>query len=77
MAGKKPAKPMAGQSKQVTLDPTIYGQLTKFVGSKTAPAICAKCNRATIRGMMRVLNDKFYCSITCVKPAEKVEELDN
>lgn len=69
MAGKKPAKPMAGQSKQTTLDPSIYGQTIKVFGSKSSPTSCNKCGRSVIRGMMRTLGDKFYCSITCMKPA--------
>ncbi len=74
MAGKKPAKPMAGQSKQATLDPNIYGQLIRFAGTKTTPCICARCGRSSIRGMVRVLGDKFYCSVTCVKPIKDSDD---
>lgn len=77
MAGKKPAKPMAGQSKQVTLDPNIYGQTVKFMGSKDSQCSCAKCGRTIVRGMVRLLGDKYYCSITCVAPAKQEETSDN
>jgi hypothetical protein len=74
MAGKKPAKPMAGQGKQVTLDPSIYGQSIKISGNKASPTSCNKCGRSVIRGMMRILGDKFYCSITCMKPAQDLDD---
>jgi hypothetical protein len=66
MAGKKPAKPIAGQSKQKVEDPAIYGTLTMFVGSKTARCACDKCGRETVRGMIRVLGESRYCSKNCV-----------
>jgi hypothetical protein len=65
MAGKKPAKPMAGQSKQPALDVATYGQQVKFFGSKNAASICSKCKKETIKGMIRIKNDKDYCSLTC------------
>jgi hypothetical protein len=65
MAGKKPAKPMAGQSKQIIQDPAIYGLRVKFLGSKGASSICSKCNKETIRGMIRVKDEKNYCSAGC------------
>lgn len=68
MAGKKPAKPMAGQGKQVELDPQIYGQLVKFIGTKDAPCSCTNCGRSIVRGMVRLLGDKYFCSVTCMKP---------
>jgi hypothetical protein len=74
MASKKPAKPMAGQSKQVTLDPNVYGQLTRFIGTKTTPCVCERCKRFVVRGMVRVLNDKFYCSVGCVKPIQNSDD---
>lgn len=67
MAGKKPAKPMAGQSKQTVLDPAIYGQLVKYVGSKSTPCSCKSCGNKTIRGMVRLKGENFFCSETCAK----------
>lgn len=77
MAGKKPAKPMAGQNKKADLDPSIYGQLIKFVGSKDAQCSCTKCGRSVVRGMVRILGDNFYCSITCMKPKQAEETISN
>jgi hypothetical protein len=74
MAGKKPAKPMAGQGKQVALDPSIYGQAIKISGSKASSTSCNKCGRSVIRGMMRILGDNFYCSITCMKPIKNSDD---
>jgi hypothetical protein len=65
MAPKKPAKPMAGQTKQPVQDPTIYGSMIKIYGSKNAPCFCAKCEKRTVRGMMRIKAEKFYCSASC------------
>lgn len=67
MAGKKPAKPMAGQRKEVTLDPTLYGTQVLYVGSKDSPAKCPKCGKNTVRGMVRMKNSNFYCSVVCVE----------
>ncbi len=74
MASKKPAKPMAGQSKQVTIEPNLYGQLTRFIGTKTKPLVCERCKRFVVSGMVRVLNDKFYCSVGCVKPIQNSDD---
>ena len=65
MAGKKPAKPIAGQAKQVQKDPAIYGQQAMFYGMKTAPCICFSCGRTTVRGMIRIKQEKNYCSEKC------------
>lgn len=62
---KKPAKPIAGQSKTQYEDPSVYGHKVKYMGFKSCPSICKKCGRITIRGMIRVLNEKDYCSVGC------------
>lgn len=66
MAGKKPAKPIAGQAKQKAEDPAVFGTLTLFVGSKTARCACDKCGKEIVRGMIRALGDSRYCSKKCV-----------
>jgi hypothetical protein len=65
MAGKKPAKPMAGQSKQTIQDPAIYGQPVKIYGTASAYSQCPECGNKTIRGIVRLKNDKNYCSVRC------------
>jgi len=82
MAGKKPAKPMAGQSKTVVLDPKIYGTLVRFVGSKNAVSECSECSRVTVRGMIRLKESgKHFCSVRCAtqdfKKSESETVLDN
>jgi len=66
MAGKKPAKPMAGQTKQAILDPSVYGTQIRYYGTKGASAKCPSCGKETIKGMVRIKNDLFYCSLVCV-----------
>ena len=65
MAGKKPNKPVAAQTKQVVQDPAIYGTQVLFLGSKGCSSICAKCAKSTTRGMIRIKNEKNYCSKGC------------
>ena len=77
MASKKPAKPLASQPKQTILDPSIYGQTIKFMGTKDSQCACAKCGRAIVRGMVRFLGDKYYCSVTCVAPTKQEDSSDN
>jgi|DEB19_MinimDraft_3_1074340.scaffolds.fasta_scaffold318034_2 hypothetical protein len=72
MAGKKPAKPMAGQSKQVVLDPAIYGIAVKFFGTKSSPMVCVCCGRNSVRGMIRVRGDEYLCSLRCAEQSSKI-----
>jgi predicted RNA-binding Zn-ribbon protein involved in translation (DUF1610 family) len=74
MAGKKPAKPMAGQSKQAPENPAIYGTQVMFMGSKLAKFTCDKCGKSIVRGMIRVLGDTSYCSKACVTSVTKQKE---
>jgi hypothetical protein len=73
MAGKKPAKAIAGQTKQAAKDPAVYGQQTMFWGMKLAPSICPMCARKTVRGMVRVKQEKIYCSEKCAVASTPVE----
>lgn len=73
MASKKPAKPIAGQTKQPVKDPAVYGQLVLFYGMKSAPSFCAQCGRKTVRGMIRIKADKHYCSEACAVSNKPVE----
>lgn len=75
MAGKKPAKPMAGKNTQPKLDTALYGAEVKYYGTKGSPAKCPSCGNETIRGMVRMKNNQFYCSIKCVSTTiEKVKD---
>lgn len=67
MASKKPAKPIAGQVKQIAQDPSIHGQPVKIYGTATAYSLCPECGNKTIRGIVRSKNDKNYCSVRCAK----------
>lgn len=66
MAGKKPAKPMAGQSKQPVRDPEIYGIQVRYLGTPDTASSCVKCAKKTVRGMIRIKGDGHYCSVRCV-----------
>jgi len=65
MAGKKPKKPVAGQIRQKVKDPAISGAQVLFLGSKGCSSVCAKCGKSTTRGMIRIKNEKNYCSKGC------------
>jgi hypothetical protein len=73
MAPKKPAKPIAGQTKQAVKDPAIYGQLTMFWGMRIAPCMCEGCAKRIVRGMIRVKQEKSYCSEKCALASTPVE----
>lgn len=70
MSKKKPAKPMAGQSKQPVQDPAVYGVLTRYLGVLGAHAICGTCGKKTVRGMIRVKGSDFYCSSGCASSSK-------
>lgn len=65
MAGKKPAKPMAGQNKTVHQDPSIYGVCVKYFGFPDAPSICKICGKRTIKGMIRMKGEATFCCAGC------------
>lgn len=53
--------------KQKALDPSTHGTLVKYIGALGASAECDNCGRKTVRGMVRVKNDLYYCSVTCIE----------
>lgn len=67
MAGKKPAKPIAGQSKQPVQDPAIFGSPIQYLGFKDSPSVCVQCGRQTIRGIIRMKGNLSFCSASCAK----------
>ena len=73
MAGKKPAKPMAGQSKQAVLDPKIYGVKVRFIGIGDAQEKCDTCGKIIKTGMIRLKEDNFYCTIKCVEKSQVLQ----
>lgn len=69
MAGKKPAKPMAGQSN----DPSkkLPGKATMFFGSSlSAPFICPTCNRSLTKGIVYEELNAMYCTRGCIPKVE-------
>lgn len=65
MAGKKPAKPIAGQSKD--LSKVLPGKAVKYFGSKTAQAfVCPTCSKQLIKGIIYEENSSSYCSRVCI-----------
>jgi len=77
MAGKKPAKPMAGQSKQVALDTAIYGIAVKYSGTKASAMICPVCKKTVVRGMIRVRGEEMLCSLGCAEQSSKIGKEDS
>ena len=77
MAGKKPAKAMAGQTKQVVLDPAIYGISVKYFGTKNSPMVCLNCNKISVRGMIRVRGEEMLCSLRCAEQSSKISTQDS
>ena len=77
MAGKKPAKAMAGQTKQVVLDPAIYGISVKYFGTKNSPMVCPNCKRTSVRGMIRVRGEEMLCSLRCAEQSSKISTQDS
>lgn len=66
MAGKKPAKTMAGQGKDN--NNTLAGKAVMYFGSKNAePFTCPTCNRSLIRGIIYEENNNSYCSRNCIQ----------
>jgi hypothetical protein len=77
MAGKKPAKAMAGQTKQLVLDPAIYGISVKYFGTKNSPMVCPNCKRTSVRGMIRVRGEEMLCSLRCAEQSSKIGKEDS
>jgi hypothetical protein len=71
---KKPAKPIAGQSRATAEDIHTVGIKVMYIGSKEAPSVCKSCGRKTIRGMIRICCDSNFCSQTCVKAGHNSPE---
>lgn len=65
MAGKKPAKPIAGQSRDTSK--LLPGKAVKYYGSKGAQAfICPTCSRELIKGIIYEDGSASYCSRICI-----------
>ena len=77
MAGKKPAKVMAGTTKQLVLDPAIYGISVKYYGTKNSPMVCPSCNKPSVRGMVRVRGEEMLCSLRCAEQSSKIGKEDS
>lgn len=67
MAGKKPAKTQAGQSRAIVQDPAIYGSPVRYVGVKGSFVECETCGKKTGRGMIRIKNDRIFCCAGCAE----------
>ena len=65
MAGKKPAKPIAGQNRDK--GPQLPGKAVKFFGAaNTAPFVCPTCSRELTKGIVYEDNSKMYCKRGCI-----------
>jgi hypothetical protein len=63
---KKPAKPIAGQSKETTK--TMAGKaVLYFSPSPSAPEFkCETCSRTLSKGIVYEDNNKTYCKRSCI-----------
>jgi hypothetical protein len=65
MASKKPAKPIAGQSRDTGKQ--LAGKAVKYYGSKgAAPFVCSTCSKELIKGIIYEENSSSYCSRVCI-----------
>lgn len=65
MAGKKPAKPIAGQSRDMSK--ALPGKAVKFFGLANAqPFVCPTCSRELVKGIIYEENNSAYCSRVCI-----------
>ena len=72
MATKKPAKPIAGQARSApSLDPAIYGTQVRYLGLAGKHSTCETCGKVTKSGMLRMKEDKFYCTVKCAGVSSK------
>lgn len=62
---KKPAKPIAGQSKDMTK--TLLGKAVMYFGSKNAePFTCPTCKRSLTKGIVYEEGSNAYCTRNCI-----------
>lgn len=65
MAGKKPAKPIAGQKKET--GPVLPGKIHYYSGGKHYPPfVCGKCGSFKNKGFVFEHNSNFYCRRICI-----------
>lgn len=78
MAGKKKsAKTVAGQVKTTPkLDPAMYGTQVRYLGLAGAAAVCATCGKRTKSGMLRMKENKFYCTVKCVEKTNQSDKTE-
>lgn len=66
MAGKKPAKPIAGQNREK--GPQLPGTPVKYIAPSKNGALfmCPTCNRTVARGIIYLHDNAFYCKRGCI-----------
>lgn len=69
MASKKPAKPIAGQSRDESK--FLPGKAIKYMGAKgREPFVCPTCNRSLTKGIIYEVGANMFCKRTCIPKAE-------
>jgi hypothetical protein len=70
MASKKPAKPIAGQSRDTSK--LLPGKPTKYIAPiKGQNAfVCPTCNRELYRGIIFEHESKYFCTRKCIPKTE-------
>lgn len=65
MASKKPAKPIAGQSRDK--GPQLPGKAIKYYGAaNAAPFVCPTCNRELTKGIVYEVGSEMFCKRNCI-----------
>ena len=65
MAGKKPAKPIAGQARDK--GPVLPGKIHYYAGGKGYPVFtCPTCNTSLKKGFIYEDGSSFFCKRRCI-----------
>lgn len=65
MASKKPAKPIAGQSRDESK--LLPGKAVKYFGAaNAAPFVCPTCSRSLVKGIVYEVGADMYCNRVCI-----------
>lgn len=68
MASKKPAKPIAGQSRDK--GPRLPGKAVKYFGvTNEVVFVCPTCNRTLSKGIIYEVGTELYCKRGCIPAA--------
>lgn len=72
MVGKKPAKPIAGQSRDMSK--SLPGKAVMYMAPTKNAALfeCPTCHRTLAKGIIFEENNNFYCRRSCIPQKQAV-----